>query len=185
MESNILIPIVALLSILTIGGTFLYRYLRQEQKKVIPEDKYNKAWADYNTKIQFQKQKHDLRWAVLIVLRLLIMGSTYISAIVLFIFVTTPKSDNDLLGSMQYAWFSATNNIILVAFPFGVALLLGPYLPELWWIGSWWIGYVLYLVILVLGMIAKDRLTFIIIYLIFITLLVMNAAGFSKLNDPT
>jgi hypothetical protein len=182
LESNILIPIVAFLSTVTILGILLYRYLRQEQKKVIPEDTYNAA------RTEFHARKN--RWLynptfASIVSRLLIFYSTFVVVVALSQLAMGLLNGNTARENIRLVLLSIVGSpLILFIFPIGIAALFAPESLYAWNFEGIVVGYILYLVICSPGIFVKDRRVFTILYLIFITLLIVNAVGCSRVSIP-
>jgi hypothetical protein len=177
MESNVLILIVAFLLTVTILGILLDRYLRQEQKKVIPENQYNAAWAEYYTRKA--RQVHTPTTCSLVVFRLLIFYSTFVGGIALSGLVEAViQGDSALEISRSVLSLVIASPFILLVFPIGIDALFMPNSQ------GGVVGYILYFIICGYGIFAKDRRSFIIIYLIFITLLIVNIAGCSRVSIP-
>ncbi len=173
MEPKILIPTLAFLSTITVLGAFLYLYLRQKQNKFIPKDKYDEARNEsYEGN---NRLSHNIAPPSIIGSRLLTFYSTYVGLVALFLLFVGVSYGGSIWQVTGLVLLSiVVSPFILLIFPSGVEMFFVPNSQ------GGFIGYILYIVICLLGVYAKDRRVFIFIYLVFIMLLIMNVIGCSR-----
>ena len=168
-----------LLSLLTIAilGGLVYIYLRKEQNKVIPKDKYDEAWNDFykNMKPSFPTLKASiLRNNFFIFLFVFCLVPIFTG---LFIGIAYGYSIMDTIkfGS-GFLSFSLTS---LFIFPAGLGNLI-----TLGYGGKNYviIGWIPYIVIFLFRIFAKNRRALTFIKLAFIMLLIMNIAGCASMT---
>ena len=178
--------LVLFLLILTIIilGIVVYIYLRQEQKKfVAPKDKYDEAWDKFYNKTPSRSystwvSSTPLLNRVLIFLFTYGLAPTFILLLITDYFASADASFLSIIGvSIVLLVFSP---FFLPIFPMGlIEFVSANFDRENSFIMNFslFIGWFPYITIFLLGIFAKNRRAFNIIYLVFVMLLIMNIIG--------
>jgi len=169
---NIIAALIFLFTLLALG-VYLYFRFHAVQKRVLHKDEYyDKPFEEFYTKRKQLVRKP--RFSSLLIKRLIILYSTFIGVIALFLLGKgvmqgeVIQAFEPILLSIVYSPF------ILLIFPIGIDMFFNQTSQ------GGIIGYILYLLILWFASTFEENRSFTFIYIIFVILLIINIVGCSN-----
>ena len=148
-------------------GTIIYVYLRREQGKIIPTDKYDEVRNEFYNKRQLKT-----------------ILNTPLQSEHFFLLLKTfgvALSISILIGTIKYQQ-DFNFLVFLLLIPLGV--LFSPLFPLGLSPFPLGIGYLIYPTVFFFGVFAKNRRIFTFIYIVFIILLILNIFGCAIAIEP-